>query len=153
MLSFIVYTYSCSGASFLGPYGGTGGNSFTETPDNCRAEVKRIVIYRKSVIDSIQITYKMSTGQEIEGQKHGGYGGDRVVIDINVDQGERIIAIWGRAETKVDQLGFATNHGRIFGPYGGNGGDYFKAERCHLHGIAGKSKTLLDSLGFYCGRV
>ena len=74
-------------------------------------------------------------------------------IDLNVDQGERIIAVWGRSETKVDQLGFATNHGRIFGPYGGNGGNYFKVEGCYLRGISGKSKTLVDSLGFHCSKV
>ena len=139
---------------FEGPFGGTGGDPFNELYDDCGAVVKRIVIYRDALIVSIEITYRLSDGREVTGAKHGGDHGNRVVIDINIHDGERIIGIWGRTDRKIDRLGFITNHGRIFGPYGGShGGDYFKVEACNLRGISGRSGNLVDSIGFYCSPI
>ena len=140
----------CPGATLHGPYGGDGGIHFDEKPDDCQSEVRRIVIYHQSLIDSIQITYQMSNGQDYIGQKYGGDRGRRDQIDLN--EGEKIISISGRTETKVDQLFFATSFGRIFGPFGGGGGRPFEVEGCHLRGIKGAAKTLVDSIGFYCSQ-
>ena len=72
------------------------------------------------------------------------------MIDVNVDGGEKINGIFGKSGSKVDQLGFITNWGRIFGPYGGCGGGNFHVNSCHLCGIIGRSGSLLDSIGFFC---
>ena len=147
------YNYSlryCPGATLHGPYGGNGGIHFDERPDNCQSEVRRIVIYHQSLVDSIQITYKMSNGQDFIGQKYGGDRGRRDQIDLN--EGEKIISVSGRTEDKVDQLSFTTSFGRTFGPFGGGGGRPFKIEGCNLRGIKGAAKTLVDSIGFYCSQ-
>ena len=80
----------------------------------------------------------------------GGTGGGKHTININVDDGERIIGVFGRSGSKVDQLGFITNHGRIFGPYGGCGGGPFTVNSCLVRGIFGRSGAALDSIGFFC---
>ena len=134
-----------------GPYGGGGGGAFHNFVDSCNAVVSKIQIRSGSLIDAIQVTYKLSTGQEYTAPRHGGGGGGLNVITINVDSGERIIGISGRTGSLVDQLTFFTNHGRIFGPYGGNGGGQFTVNGCLLRGVLGRSGSLLDSIGFYCG--
>ena len=37
--------------------------------------------------------------------------------------------------SRVDQLGFVTNKGRIFGPYGGCGGGSFTVNSCLVRGM------------------
>ena len=134
-----------------GPYGGSGGGAFNDMPmDNCGAEVKRINIRSGRVVDSIQFTYRPTTGQDIVTPKHGGNGGSMSQIDLDVDGGEKIIGVFGRSGNVVDQLGFVTNEGRVYGPYGENGGSSFKIANCHIRGDMGKSGNKLDSIGFYC---
>lgn len=143
--------YSCT--HIIGPFGGSGGDPFNEIEDNCRATVKRIVIYHETLVDSIQVTYQFSTGQEYIGKKYGGDRGRRTVIDIDIDRGERISSVFGYARRYVDSLGFITNTGKLYGPYGGDGGDYFHTGECILHGIFGASKRLVDRIGFACERL
>lgn len=101
-------------------------------------------------VDAIQITYQLANGSELVGGYYGGKGGSESQIDIDVANGERIVAIFGRSYDYVDLLGFITNQGRIYGPYGGNGGTPFKVERCNIGGIYGRSFDWMDSIGFYC---
>ncbi len=92
--------------------------------------IRQIKFHTGSLVDGIQITYRLSNGHDYAAPHHSGYGGgqhNRHLIDVNVDGGERIIGIFGRVASLVDQIGFVTNHGRIFGPYGGCGGDPFTA--------------------------
>ena len=84
------------------------------------------------------------------GGYYGGNGGTQSQIDIDVDNEERIVAIFGRSYDYLDSLGFITNKGRIFGPYGGTGGTPFKVESCNIGGIYGRSYDWIDSIGFYC---
>lgn len=105
-----------------GTFGGGGGDVFSEILDNCGAVIQRIEIRSGGVIDSIQITYRLSSGKCYTGDLHGGAGGQLHTIDIDVVRGERIIDVFGKSGALVDQLGFITNQGRIFGPYGGSGG-------------------------------
>ena len=113
--------------------------------------ISKILVWSGSHVNGIQVTYRLSNGQEYAAPHHGGGGGGLNIININVDSGERIIGISGRTGGLVDQLTFITNHGRIFGPYGGNGGGQFTVNGCLLRGILGRSGRLLDSIGFYCG--
>lgn len=109
--------------------------------------------YAGSVIDSIQLTYKLSNGHYTTGKCFGGRGGKQHVINIDVNRGEKIIGVFGRNGRLVDQLGFVTNKGRIFGPYGSCGGGKFTVNSCEVRGIFGRSGSLIDSIGFFCGTV
>lgn len=140
-----------SGCQFsAGTFGGGGGGSFNELPDDCRGTVRRIMIRSGSRVDSIQITYRLSSGQDYTGPQHGGSGGGLHTIDIDVDGGERIVGAFGRSGKELDQLGFVTNQGRVLGPYGGGGGGSFAVNSCHVRGIFGRSGSRIDSIGFHC---
>ena len=142
------FFFSCS--LKLSSFGGGGGNPFDEVPANCTAVVKKIYIRAALYVDAIQITYKLPDGSELVGGYYGGPGGTENTIDIDIANGERIVAIVGRSYTYLDQLGFVTSKGRIFGPYGGYGGNPFKVESCNIGGIFGRSYDWIDSIGFYC---
>ena len=135
----------------VGPYGGSGGGGFIELPDNCNAVVSKIYIRSGARVDAIQFTYRYSNGQQYTSGYHGGTGGSGRTITIA--SGERVIGVFGRRGAMVDQLGFITNWGRIFGPYGGCGGGQFKVNSCNIKGIHGRSGTRVDSIGFFCGSV
>ena len=134
-------------------YGGKGGGAFTELPDHCNAVVSKILIQAAAQFDAIQLTYQYSNGNQYTSGYHGGTGGTAHRITINVSQGERVVGVFGRTGSLVDSLGFVTNKGRIFGPYGGCGGVPFTVNSCKIKGILGRSARLLDSIGFFCGNV
>ncbi len=106
-----------------------------------------------SLVDAIQVTYRLPDGKDYKAPGHGGRGGGQRVININVDQGERIIGVFGKTGRLVDNLGFFTNKGRVFGPYGGKGGGDFSVHLCPVRGIFGKTGSLVDNIGFYCGKL
>lgn len=134
----------------MGPYGGGGGGAFVELVDNCNAVVRKIYIRSGSLIDAIQFTYRYSDGNEyVQGYRGGNTGGAHT-ITIDVDRGEKIVGVFGRTGSLVDQLGFVTNWGRIHGPYGGCGGAPFTVSSCNIRGIHGRSGGKLDSIGFFC---
>ena len=85
-----------------GPFGGGGGSRFNEVPDNCNAMIKRVLIRSGSLVDGIQIIYRLSNGQSFTGKHHGGGTGGLHTFDINVDQGERVIAVFGKGGHYVD---------------------------------------------------
>ena len=143
--------YGCQFSA--GTYGGGGGGAFNEHPAYCRSTVKRIVIRSGTYIESIQITYQLPNGKYYRGKRYGGGGGRVHTININVDEGERVVGIFGKRGSLVDRLGFVTNKGRIFGPYGHHGGVAFTVNSCEIRGIFGRSGSLIDSIGFLCSRV
>ncbi len=142
---------SSDGCHFsAGTFGGGGGGSFNELPDNCGAVVQKIVVRAGDRVDAIQVTYRLSSGQDSTGSNRGGTGGAKHTIDIDVDGGERLIGVFGRSGSRVDMLGFVTDKGRIFGPYGGCGGGPFTVNSCLVRGIFGRSGSAIDSIGFHC---
>ena len=124
-----------------------------ELPDHCNAIVSKIFIRSGHGLDAIQLTYRYSNGNHYTSGYHGGTGGGAHHITINVSRGERVIGIFGRSGFEVDNLGFITNWGRVFGPYGGCGGGQFTVNSCKVKGIHGRSGMRIDSLGFFCGSV
>ncbi len=84
---------------------------------------------------------------------HGGKGGRQTVININIQKGEKIIGAFGKTGRLVDNIGFITNQGRVFGPYGGKGGGDFSVHLCSIRGVFGRVGSLVDSIGFYCGKL
>ena len=128
-------------------HGGTHGKAFSEKY-GCSDEVKitGMIIRSGSLVDSIQLKYSRSGSPY--GSKYGGAGGGNNYISLHPD--EVIIAVFGRSGSKVDSIGFATNQGRIFGPYGGIGGVRFTVNQCEVQGIFGRYDKHVESLGFYC---
>ena len=63
--------------------------------------------------------------------------GDAHTITISVSSGERLFAVFGHSDDRVKQLGFVTNWGRVYGPYGENGGEPFTVNSCVVKGIFG----------------
>ena len=136
--------------SSAGTFGGGGGKAFNELPNDCGATIRRIVIRSGKHVDAIQITYRLSSGQDYTGNRYGGTGGSPNTINIDIDAEETVTGVFGRSGREVDQLGFVTNKGRIFGPYGGSGGRPFTVNRCLVRGIFGRSGSRIDSIGFFC---
>ena len=133
-----------------GSYGGGGGDGFNELPDNCAAS---IMVRTGSRVDAIQITYILHNGKEFKGGYYGGGGGKAHAINLNVAAGEKVIGAFGRSGNSLDQIGFITNFGRIFGPYGGGGGGAFSVNGCQLRGIFGRSGNRIDAIGFHCSNL
>ena len=104
-------------------------------------------------MDGIQLIYRLANGQNYAGHHRGGHGGGFHEFSVNVDAGERVIGILGRSGSRVDQLAFITNHGKIFGPHGDCGGGRFYVQGCQVRGIYGRSGSLLDSIGFFCSHL
>ena len=97
--------------------------------------------------------YQLPSGEDYAGKRFGGGGGRDVRLrsfDIDVDGGERAVGIFGRSGAIIDQLGFVTNKGRIFGPFGGCGGSAFTVNDCEIRGMFVTSGTYIDSIGFHC---
>ena len=146
------FRVNCSKTTkFVQCYGGRGGGSFNEFFDACHANVRKIYIRAGRLIDSIQVTYENRHGKQHLSHKYGGNGGGR--YDIVLRNKEIIIGVFGKTGRLVDQLGFISNQGRIFGPFGGRGGRSFRVQGCLLRGIFGASGRLLDRIGFYCSKV
>ncbi len=140
-----------TGCYTAGPYGGGGGGAFTELLDDCNAIVTQLIIRSGSLVDSIQATYRFSNGQVKTGGHHGGTGGSKHFVNLNY--GEKIIAVFGASGSFVDKIGFVTDQHRFFGPYGGQGGGDFSVTNCVLRGFLGRSGHLVDSIGFFCGHI
>jgi hypothetical protein len=127
-------------------YGGDGGSEFIDDLTDF-SRLRKIVIRHGSWIDAIQGIWSVE-GVEISGPQHGGNGGGPSTIQLQED--ELIVAIKGRAGTYVDSLTFVTNHGRTFGPYGGNGGNPFPDITAPegILGFYGRAGSYLDKVGF-----
>ena len=54
-----------------------------------------------------------------------------------------MVGVFGHSASLINNLGFVTNWGRVFGPYGGSGGAPFKVE---LQFTAAKSEESMDIL-------
>ena len=135
----------------IGSFGGGGGGAFNDLPDECNGIVRVIRVYAGKYVDGLDITYRKSDGSEVSILR-GGTGGGRHTIEVKIDEGERIIAVFGKSGGLLDQIGFVTSHGRIFGPYGGSGGGNFNVNSCELRGIYGRAGGLIDSIGFFCSK-
>lgn len=131
--------------------GHSSGTYFNDVPDNCQGLIKSVKIRSGSRIDAIQLTYKLSNGQDHTGGYHGGTGGRQYTFNVNVDGGERIVGVIGRHDSNyINKLAFYTNKGRFHGFYGSTIGDFFYTDGCLVRGLLGSSSTLLNSIGFQC---
>jgi hypothetical protein len=123
--------------------GGAGGTAFVDRvgPDD---EIRWIrTCWRPDYVASVQLV-----SERLEYALHGNSSNATCTYDTFYN-GEYISEIFGRAGQYVNALGYKTNYGRTFGPYGGPGGDGFSksipnAKR--FYGVAGASGQWLDRI-------
>ncbi len=130
-------------------YGGNGGTEFSDVTvfvDPAQAELKRITIHYGRLIDSIQCEWTVG-GVVKRGEKHGGGGGPNVGR-VELEDGERINRIIVHSGTMIDQLTFHTSKNRVFGPYGGSGGNSSEFNCHRFVGFAGRSADMINQLKF-----
>lgn len=110
--------------------------------------IKTIVVNAGKYVDRIGVAYEDGTHFSA-----GGNGGSRSRIDLA--NHEYVVRVDGRSGALLDQIKFTTNRGRVFGPYGGNGGAPFSVDfskdKLALLCFYGRSGSLIDQLGFGFG--
>ena len=138
-------------------YGGIGGTVFSDpmlTQNPPVVGIQSITVYAASRVDGIQISYRRSDGTVYAAPRHGSKTNNETTIPFAND--EKILAIVGRSQDRIDQLNFLTTTElgvrKTYGPYGGTGGNPFILNAEAL-GIFGRSGTEVDALGFYTADV
>lgn len=135
-----------------GPFGGGGGWPFSVVPSDCDDQVvTQIVVGVHYYVSGISVTTRFSNGLTAHGKFYGNTNGGRTET-INLKEGEHIVGIFGRSGSLIDQIGFVTDQGRVYGPYGTSGGKEFNVYDCNLRGVSGRVGDSMDSIGFYCGK-
>ncbi|XP_022137535.1 jacalin-related lectin 3-like [Momordica charantia] len=137
----------------LGQYGGNGGDHWEETFHR----IRRLVIYHGLWIDSIQMEYEDEKGKSIWSEKHGGGGGFRSEVVLELD--EHLVLIhgyysnlrrWGIDATVIRSLTLKTSK-RSYGPFGIEDGTKFSFPFTGLKivGFHGRSSLYLDAIGLF----
>ena len=128
----------------------------TPFQDNLPATIEQLVavsIRHGSLVDSIKGIWRLSDGNLLQGEHHGGNGGSESIFVLQ--NGEYISKIIVRHGNAIDNLEFHTTEGRQFGPYGGNGGTPVELDKKHfgsskftLRGFFGHSGDYVNGIGF-----
>ena len=109
--------------------------------------ISKIAIRHGRRIEKIEIEY--ANGQGVQrSESIGNNAGKRSYI--NLDKDEYIIYVTGRAGTLIDQITFYTNKRRVFGPYGGAGGNEFNISipsNSKVIGFVGKEGPSINQIG------
>ncbi|CAG8457800.1 11086_t:CDS:2 [Gigaspora rosea] len=124
--------------------------------------VKQIKIRHGNCIDAIQFFYKVTTNDKtysIDGNKHGGSGGEETII--NFEDGEYILAISGQYDGNLDRLKFinyipSKKHVRlctISGKHDSTLFDISPATGTVYACFFGKSNNLITNIGMYEGSI
>lgn len=95
-----------------GPFAGLRGDAFQDNSND--QPITKVIIHAGSRVDGVEFFYG-----GISGGLHGGEGGQPNVLDLN--DGENIVAAWGREGDSMDALYFKTNKDRVVGGGGGGG--------------------------------
>ena len=125
-------------------YGGYGGKSFKDSHDiEAWGQITKIIIRHGNEIDGITVTYNDGTTTT-----HGGNGGNQSVI--NLERGEYISKVEGRAGSRLDYLYFHTSRGKEYGPFGKKGGNPFDCNfgSKGLVYFFGRAGNRIDQIGF-----
>jgi hypothetical protein len=132
----------------IGPFGGTGGRRFQDSPLPDGAKICKVRIRHGSSLNAIGLSYKLN-GQITDLPMHGGNGG--TLSEFTIEDDEYITSLSGRYDRVVNSLVIQTNK-RTSSQYGGNGGstDYklhIQYPKQELVGFLGRSGLLLDAIG------
>jgi len=98
-----------------GPHGGQGHTEFADDPKG--KPITRIVVHAGARVDGIEVFYG-----GVSGGLHGWRGGSTHTLDL--EPGETIIGVWGRAGAALDAVYFETSKSRQVGGGGRGGGDW-----------------------------
>jgi hypothetical protein len=124
-----------------GVIGGGGGNAFRDD-FHADSRVKAVIIWAGQYVSAVQMLH-----EDKQLPRHGGIGETKYIFEL--EQGEYIIGISGRAEGFVDSIIIHTNKRRS-PKYGGKGGSSFSImapKGKEVVGFHGKSGALIDSIG------
>ncbi len=129
-------------------FGGGGGAMFADAEVPPGARIAEIHVWGDDRIDAIQLMYQLPNRRIVEGQRHGGRGGNEQVFRLGPD--EYVTGISGRYGEGVDSLRIHTNRrtSQLFGGRGG-GRDYrIDIPRgAEAIGFAGRAGEFLDAIG------
>jgi hypothetical protein len=134
-------------------FGGSGGLPFSDSAERISG-IARIVVYSGELVDRVQVTYNLETGEKLV-RAYGGEGGIEGA-EIILEDDERICGVTVRCGEYVDSLAFITYRMfnlaglRRYGPFGGPGGTAFTILSPHIRELFGRSGTQLDAIGFRC---
>lgn len=150
VISSVIYS-SQAQVKFSERAGGNNGEFFmlpsSRQDVSSTKSIKGIAIQHGRRIESILVEYTDGEN-EIKTESIGNNTGEWSYIDL--EEGEFITYITGQAGTLIDQLTFHTSLRRKFGPYGGNGGEYFEITvppNALIIGFAGKAGPSIKQIG------
>lgn len=135
-------------------WGGRGGSPFADQDTPLGARISEIRIRAAKMVDGIQVVYTLQDGRTLEGNQHGGRGGNQAVFRLDSD--EYIVGISGRYGDVLDSISFITNK-RTSPRFGGSGGE--RDYRIDLPsgnmaiGFCGRSGEYLDAIGLVYTRT
>jgi hypothetical protein len=133
-------------------YGGTGGQAFSDDLTQVARVTNLGCNYTPGKgVDAIAFQWLMNDGTT-DGASHGGQGQVRqFIFDVHgPEEGEYVDSITVRADSRVRQITFRTNHNRTFGPYGADTGTTYEISVPSVWGAFGRSGSALDAVGFLC---
>lgn len=125
--------------------GGGGGGTWSDV-DFCAGQPLTgwRLAYNKTV-DRVQFNYANRGWSGVQGGKDG------FKADVTLPQGEYVVRVDYRSGDRIDSIGFVTNRGRSFGPYGGKGGSpgsYSVTAGESLGCMSGRAGKSIDQLIF-----
>lgn len=126
-----------------GPYGGSGGISWSDIMYSSMGHLTAVELRSKSYgVVAIRARY----GDSVWGQWHGGSGGSFHSFEIN--NGSVINKVQGREGQLIDEIEFIGDDDNVYGPYGGSGGVSWVSYQpgCKLLYLSGRCGSLLDSI-------
>jgi hypothetical protein len=131
--------------------GGTNGTDFmlpsTRFDILSTEDITRIVIRHGRRVESIEIEYANRRNIK-QSEAAGNHTGQLSFFEL--EKGEFITYITGRAGTLIDQITFHTSMRRAFGPYGGTGGQDFEINipsNAKVIGFTGKEGPSIKQIG------
>ncbi|MGQ3052687.1 MAG: jacalin-like lectin [Roseateles sp.] len=131
------------------PAGGGGGSPWSDI-DHCANRTQTITGFRiraGSRVDMVQFAY----GNQGWAPAHGDTGSGPYTAAVTLASGEYIVQVNYRSGSAVDSVGFTTNLGKTYGPYGGTGGapNTYKVTPGEALGcMGGRSGSSIDQLTF-----
>lgn len=100
--------------------GGEGGSPWSDLEVTCdpgQYVTGVRLVTGKKYVDSLQFQYDKSKWGDVHGAQ-----GKTPNVKFALDSGEYIVRVDYRSGSMLDAIGFVTNKGRTFGPFGGGGG-------------------------------
>ena len=132
--------------------GGRGGSAFLDRDVPPGAGIAEVRVQSGDRIDGIQAVYVLPDGRYVEGERHGGSGGQSGVFRLDSD--EYITGLSGRCGDHIDSMVIHTNK-RTSQMFGGRGGQSdFRIDippGTQAVGFAGRAGDYVDAIGLTYG--